>query len=199
MTRKNMNQIFRAMILMVVILALFGVSETSGFMARSPPSTKRSLVQQRTQQRGILLQDGSSRSIYHSAVIDSSTITVSAESWRQYVPLTVSVGIIIDILLGSPVANSILAPMRPEGEDDGKEDKKDDGKPKSKARIDAELVARKAIDKANNTLELRNFLEERKTDYDRMEEMKRELDATMQDLDEDMEERQKAIDEKKTE
>jgi hypothetical protein len=194
-----MNQIFRAMILMVVILALFGVSETSGFMVRPPPSTKRSLVQQRTQQRGILLQDGSSRSVYHSAVIDSSSIMVSAETWRQYVPLTVSVGIIIDILLGSPFANKILAPMRPEGEgDEGKKDKKNDGKPKSKARIDAELIAKRAVDKANNTLELRNFLEERKTDYDRMEEMKRKLDATMQDLDEDMEARQKAIDERKT-
>jgi hypothetical protein len=31
-----------------------------------------------------------------------------------------------------------------------------------------------------------------------MEEMKRKLDATMQDLDEDMEARQKAIDERKT-
>jgi len=184
---------------MIVILVLFGVSATSGFMVTPPPSTKRSLMQQRTQQRGILLQDGSSRFVYHSAVMDSSSLMVSAESVRQYVPLVVSVGVIIDILLGSPLANAVLKPMRPEGEDDGGEkDKKNSDKPKSKSRIDAELIAKNALDKANNTLELRNFLEERKTDYDRMEEMKRKLDASMQDLDEDMEARQKSIDERKT-
>ena len=35
----------------------------------------------------------------------------SVESWRQYVPLVVSVGVIVDILLGSPLANLALAPM----------------------------------------------------------------------------------------
>jgi len=182
-----MNQIFRAIIL-VVILALFGVRKTSGFMAAPPIGI---LGQRITQQRG--------RWVYHSAVMDSSFLTLSAEeSWRQYVPLVVSVGIIIDILLGNPLASAVLKPMRPEEESGGEEKDKKANRPKSKARIDAELVARQALDKANNTLELRKFLDERKTDYDRMEDMKRELDSSMQDLDEDLEARQKTIDERKT-
>lgn len=188
--------------LIIVILA-FGGTTTSGFVVTSPLSTKRALVQQQTtHQRGLLFQDVRvSRIICHSVpVIDSSSLMVSAESWRQYVPLIVSCGIIIDILLGSPLANKILAPMRPEGEEDVEDKKKTDREnnpARSNARIDAELIAKQALDKANNTLELRNFLEERKTDYDRMEEMKKELDASMQDLDEDMEARQKSIDERK--
>ena len=187
--------------LIIVILA-FGGTTTSGFVVTSPLSTKRALVQQQTtHQRGLLFQDVRvSRIICHSVpVIDSSSLMVSAESWRQYVPLVVSVGIIIDILLGNPLAKSILAPMRPEGDDEDGDKKNDKKNPatRSNARIDAELIARQALDKANNTLELRNFLEERKTDYDRMEEMKKELDASMQDLDEDMEARQKSIDERK--
>lgn len=191
---KNTNQIFREIIL-VIVLVLFGLSATSGFVVAPSPLSKRSLAQQRTRQPGILLKDDSPRVSYHSAVVDSSSILLSAESWRQYVPLIVSVGVIIDILLGSPLANSILKPMRPEEEPNqgGKEEK-----PRSKARIDAELVAQQALDKANNALELRKFLDERKTDYDRMEEMKRKLDASMQDLDEDMAARQNDIDERKT-
>jgi len=185
---------------MVAVLVLFGVSATSGFIAPSSPSTKLPPVKKRTDQRGSVHSNGSSRFLYHGDVIGSSSLMVSAESWRQYVPLVVSVGIIIDILLGNPLANSVLKPMRPEGDDDSKggdDDKKNDGKP-SKARIDAELVAQQALDRANNMVELKNFLEERKTDYDRMEELKRKLDASMQDLDEDMEARQKEIDERRT-
>ncbi len=35
----------------------------------------------------------------------------ATEGWRQYVPLVVSVGVILDILLGSPIANLALGPM----------------------------------------------------------------------------------------
>ena len=156
------------------------------------------MVQERTQQRGILIKDGPSRFVYHGAVIDSSSIMLSTESWRQYVPLVVSVGIIIDILLGNPLANSILKPMRPEEEENDEEEKgMKKERPRSKARIDAEAVAQQALDKASNTLELRNFLEERKTDYDRMEEIKKKLDSSMQDLDENLEARQSEIDKRK--
>eukprot|EP00536_Pseudo-nitzschia_multiseries_P005499 jgi/Psemu1/303391/fgenesh1_kg.103_\ len=130
----------------------------------------------------------------------SSSLLVAQESWRQYVPLVVSLGIIVDILLGSPLANMVLKPMRPDdgnGSDNNDNNNNNDGnnkKPRSRARIDAELVAKQALDRASNTMELRKFLDERKTDYDRMEDMKRELDKKMQDLDEDMEARQKSID-----
>ena len=189
----------RAIILVIVLFASFQMKPTSGFLHTRPSIKIYPVVQKRIHQDGASLEDYSTRSVYRSAHIDSSSIVVSTESWRQYVPLVVSVGIIIDILLGNPLANAVLKPMRPEEDTDGSdmEENKVD-KPRSKARIDAELVAQQALDKANNTLELRNFLEERKTDYDRMEEMKRKLDATMQDLDEDLEARQKSIDERST-
>jgi hypothetical protein len=38
----------------------------------------------------------------------SLLIAESNESWRQYVPLVVSFGVILDILLGSPLANLAL-------------------------------------------------------------------------------------------
>ncbi len=195
MNRSNRNRISQNF-LMLVLLASIGVTLTSGFVVAPSSLTRCSLLQQRTYESGILSRDdSSSRDTRRCAVVDSSSILVSTESWRQYVPLIVSVGIIIDILLGNPVANAVLKPMRPEEETDESEKNE---KPKSKARIDAELVAQQALDKANNTLELRKYLEESKTDYDRMEEMKRKLDASMQDLDEDLAARQNAIDERKT-
>mmetsp|Transcript_25653 Transcript_25653/g.56256 ORF Transcript_25653/g.56256 Transcript_25653/m.56256 type:complete len:204 (-) Transcript_25653:168-779(-) len=193
----------------ILVLALLGVSPTSGFVATpSPPSTRLRAGTFVAEQRSLYQPVGDlfrgeydsckpqRQSISHlSAVIDSSSLLVSVESWRQYVPLVISFGIIIDIVLGNPLANAVLKPMRPEEGKDNEE--KNDNKPRSRARVDAELIAQQALDKANNTLELRNFLEERKTDYDRMEEMKRKLDSTMQDMDEDMEARQKSIDERR--
>jgi hypothetical protein len=173
----------------ILLLTIFTV--VSGFVVTSPP------------------RSANTASVQHSMMIDSSSVLLSAEeTWRQYVPLIVSVGIIGDILLGNPIANLILAPMkRQTGIDDGEKNDGDDGenssdastkrKGSSKARIDAEKVARDAIFKAQNTLELRKFLDDRKTDYDRMEDLKKELDSSMQDLDEDMAARQKKIDERK--
>lgn len=199
MESRHASKIYRATLFVVAIIALLEMSSTSGFVVPSPQFTKEPSVRHRIQQPSggsVFLVDNPSRtSICRRVIVDSSSVIVSTESWRQYVPLIVSVGIIIDILLGSPLANSILKPMRPEGDDDG-DNKKTEKKP-SKARIDAELVAQQALDRANNALELKRFLEERKTDNDRMEEMKKKLDATMQDLDEDMEARQKTIDAKK--
>ena len=67
---------------------------------------------------------------------------------------------------------------------------------KSKERIDTDKVARAAIDRAQNALELRNYLDARKTDWDRMEDLKRNLDRDMQNLDEDLRKRQQSLDER---
>jgi hypothetical protein len=123
------------------------------------------------------------------AQVETDVDVANIESWRQYVPLVVSVGIIGDILLGSPLANMIMAPMRPENREDEETVLAKAKRPnvdKSKERIDTEKYAQAAIDKARNTLELRQFLDERKTDWDKMEDIKRKLDADMQDLDEDL-------------
>ena len=141
----------------------------------------------------------------------ASTILASsdAESWRQYVPLAVSVGVIVDILLGSPLANLALGPMRRASEKGASGDTDDNdggaaggGSPfsafggldagsgkavdRSKERVDSEAIARAALDKASGTLELRRFLDENKTDEQRYEEVRREIDKQMDELDDDL-------------
>ena len=141
----------------------------------------------------------------------SSSMLVSSEteSWRQYVPLVVSVAVIIDILLGSPLANLALGPMRRASEkgatgDNNSQDGSDNGAAgagggslfssfggngggkvvdKSKERVDSEAIAQAAIDKARNTLELKRFLEENKTDEQRYEEVRKKIERQMKELD----------------
>ena len=126
----------------------------------------------------------------------------SVESWRQYVPLVVSVGVIIDILLGSPLANLALAPMKRASEQGsgGETDDNDDGsgggslfssfgegedkaQSRSKERVDSEAIAQAALDKAMGTLELKRFLEENKSDEERYEDVRKKIDRQMQELD----------------
>lgn len=131
--------------------------------------------------------------------LSTSTLLLSVESWRQYVPLAVTGAVILDILLGSPVANMALSPLREaqEGNDGGggKEKAPSDGT--SKERVDSDQIAKAALDRAQNMLELKNMLEKQKTDWDRMEELKRSLDRQMQNLDEELATRQKSIDQRK--
>jgi hypothetical protein len=123
---------------------------------------------------------------------------VSVESWRQYVPLVVTGVVILDILLGSPLANMALAPLRGALDDSqsGDGNGKASNSEKSKERIDSEQVAKAALDRAQNVKELRNMLEKQKTDWDRMEDLKRSLDKEMQNLDEELAARQKSIDQR---
>jgi GrpB-like predicted nucleotidyltransferase (UPF0157 family) len=117
------------------------------------------------------------------------------------------VGVIIDILLGSPLANLALGPMKrasqkgatgdvsQEGSDNGggnsgslfsslggnlSGNKRVD---KSKERVDSEAIAQAALDKAMYTLELKRFLEENKTDEQRYEEVRKKIERQMDDLD----------------
>jgi len=133
------------------------------------------------------------RSLTTQHALESSSLSVAeVESWRQYVPLIVSAGVIGDILLGSPLANAALKPLRGD-QDEAMDTPEQEFNEESKARVDTEALAQQAIDKANGTLELRKFLEEQKTDSDRYEEMKRKLDEEMRDLDEDLAEREKEL------
>ncbi|KAL7492207.1 hypothetical protein ACHAWT_001920 [Skeletonema menzelii] len=136
-------------------------------------------------------------------------VSSETESWRQYVPLVVSVAVIIDILLGSPLANLALGPMRRASEkgatgDSNSQDGSDNGAAgagggslfssfggngggkvvdKSKERVDSEAIAQAAIDKARNTLELKRFLEENKTDEQRYEEVRKKIERQLEELD----------------
>jgi len=117
---------------------------------------------------------------------DSTTST--GETWRQYVPLAVSGFVLVDIALGSPAANKVLGAMRPPGDGDDAAKKAtgrtvDQDKQKKMALIDTEAFAQAALDKASATLELRNYLDSNKSDWDKMEDIKREMDKQMQDLD----------------
>ena len=142
-----------------------------------------------------------------SSFDSSLVLSESTESWRQYVPLAVSVGVIIDILLGSPLANLALGPMRRASEKGATGDSTQDGSDngggggslfsafggdnaggkvvvdKSKERVDSEAIAQAALDKAMGTLELRRFLEENKTDEQRYEEVRKKIDSQMDELD----------------
>jgi hypothetical protein len=127
----------------------------------------------------------------------SSSIIVSAEEWRQYVSLGIVAAVIVDIVLGSPIANLALKPLRDAQEQLQQEEESNTKKAsRSKERIDTDKVAQEAIVRAQNALELRNYLESRKTDWDRMEDLKRNLDRDLQTLDEDLRKRQQSLDER---
>lgn len=118
----------------------------------------------------------------------SSSILVAQESWRQYVPLVVSLFVIVDIVLGSPVLKSVTDRINPKNA-------VGDGGPggatfdRSRERVDTEQFAKEAIEKAQNALELRRYLEENKTDEQRYQEIRSRMDAQMSKLDTKLEER----------
>eukprot|EP00980_Cylindrotheca_fusiformis_P007219 scaffold1525_cov142-Cylindrotheca_fusiformis.AAC.19 len=136
------------------------------------------------------------RYAFDPSTFDSSTSLILAdESWRQYVFPLVTFGVLVDILLGSPLANAALKPLKRGGEGIDNEVTGDlqgaEGYDvtRSKERIDSEQLAKDAIARAENALELRKFLEERKSDWDKMEELKKSLDEDMQDFDSDYQNR----------
>ena len=47
---------------------------------------------------------------------DTPSLLLAQESWRQYIPLAVSAVVIVDILLGSPLLNLVVAPMKRQAE-----------------------------------------------------------------------------------
>ena len=139
-------------------------------------------------------------SIAQQASAPSLLLADGSATWRQYVSLAVCAGVLLDILLGSPLANMALKPMK--GDTDTEEGSGSASQPtgslnKSKERIDSDAVAQSALDKATSSLELRQFLEERKTDWDRMEEIRKKMDADIQNLDEDLEAREKDLSSRK--
>ncbi len=133
-------------------------------------------------------------------------------------------GVILDILLGSPLANLALGPMKRASEkgarggvgdsttdsnqyesDDDKiggrslfssfsennnnnnnlRGKSTDKDSRRRERVDSEAIAQAALNKALNTLELKRFLEENKTDEQRYEEVRRKIDKQMEELEDD--------------
>lgn len=129
-----------------------------------------------------------------STIHQSTFLIAETAEWRQYVVLFVVVGVLLDIVLGSPLANIALAPMRRAAEksdveeggasDGMKEGGIDGGINAKKAfarnpreRVDSEAIGQEALQKARYSMELRQFLEENKTDKQRYEEMMKKIDA----------------------
>lgn len=120
---------------------------------------------------------------------NGSIIISAAEGLRQYVPLVVISGVLLDIVLGSPVANGLLAPMRRQamGEEEGGEGSSKENYMKNpKERIDCDASAQAALDKARNSMELRRFLEENKTDIQRAADARDAFDKQAEKFDERM-------------
>ena len=117
-------------------------------------------------------------------------LSAEVESWRQYVPLGVSILVIFDILLGSPVANLILSPMKKASEDQSNGEGQDDGEREStkdlRERVDTEAMAQATLDRARNIVELNKYLEDTKSDAKRFDEMKKKLDKQLEDFDNSM-------------
>ena len=120
---------------------------------------------------------------------ESSTsflISASDESWRQYVPLIVSCFVIVDILLGSPAANLVMKPLR-EGSVAGDSTgpggiKRSREEEKKRERVDSDAIAKAALERASNSKELRDYLERTKTEADKMQEMRRQIDKQIADF-----------------
>ena len=136
--------------------------------------------------------------LFNDDDLSSSTFFSSAlENWRQYVSLGVIGLVILDIVLGSPFVNMLMAPIRrasdakysEEGEEGDRNvpsllnrRKKNPITSDSRERIDTEAIAKAALEKALGASELRDYLERNKTEKDRVEDLKREVDRKLADF-----------------
>lgn len=128
----------------------------------------------------------------HSLASETSSLLISAEeTWRQYVPLAVSCGVIVDILLGSPLANAVMAPMRPGAQDEEEVNPNSTTNPNE--RVDTNQVAKAALDRANNSMELRRYLDENKSDQQIYEDMRKNLERQTEKLDENLDSFEKKL------
>ena len=111
-------------------------------------------------------------------------ISVELNELRQYVPLVVILGVLVDIVLGSPLANSVLKPMRDASGlvEDALVDASDvPAMTKYKERVDSEAIAREAYDQAMGVKDLREYLEKNKTEKQKMEELRSKIDRQLMD------------------
>jgi len=159
----------------------------------SPPKTPI-ISHNNNQQQDYTNKRSSSKTSLQLFPVDQSAAILLAEgveSWREYVPLGVSLLVITDILLGNPIANLALAPMRKAtlGDDDDDSDG-DSTTPKKKKfvknpneRVDTDALGAAAVQKARYSMDLRTFLEENKSDEDKYEDMRKKINAQAQEFD----------------
>lgn len=148
-----------------------------------------------SENRRLLSNVSSSSSTLHYFPGDSSNLLLCTGEvisngdveWRQYVPLAAASTVILDILLGQPLLKIVTAPMRrASGLDDDPASTLSENKSKfnrnERERVDSNALAQAAVDKARNSMELRRFLEENKTDEQRYEDKRKEIEKQMEAL-----------------
>ena len=69
-----------------------------------------------------------------------------------------------------------------------------DNNKKKKERVDTEAIAQQALDQAYASMELRRYLDENKSDAQRLQELRRQMDEDMIKVDTALKERQRKID-----
>ena len=152
----------------------------------------------------ISVDGGGSEVLTASAYMPStSTLLAVSEEWRQYVPLVVICLVLVDIVLGSPLANLALSPMRRAAEkaEDQQGRDGDDGNfglgkalnpnlggagdvlKNPKERVDTATIAQDTLDKARGTLELMEYLENNKSNEQLYDEARKKMDKQFEELD----------------
>jgi hypothetical protein len=124
------------------------------------------------------------------------------ESWREYVPLVVSGLVLVDVAMGRPIVNAIMKPLSPQSMDSsGMDDNAgmlqsdtEQGR-KRKERVDTERIAKEALEQAYASRDLRKYLEETKSDAQRLQEIRQGMDAQLKQIDYKLEQRRKELDE----
>ena len=115
----------------------------------------------------------------------------SVESWREYVPLVVSAAVIVDIAMGRPVANAIMKPLSQQASSSENSDTMTKTNPKE--RVDTERIAKEALDQAYASMELRRYLDENKTEAQRLQEIRQRMDAELRQVDAKLGERRQQL------
>ena len=183
---------------LVLVVVLWPVASVNSFV---PPCPNNHLLRTEFGPANHFYQQTERKAMLDPSVFESaSSLTIADATWRQYVAFALISGVLLDIVLGSPLANIALKPLKGDEEDGAAGDDSKDVKlamDRSKERIDTEQYAQAAIDRAQSALELRKFLDERKSDWEKMEEIKRKLDSEMQDLDEDLAAREEYLKKRK--
>jgi len=155
--------------------------------------------------------DGDGSEVLTDYMSSTSTLLAATEEWRQYVPLAVICLVLVDIVLGSPLANLALGPMKRAAENAEEQQGRsgDDGADAAaragnfglgkalnsslgaagnvlknpKERVDTASIAQSTLDKARGTLELMEYLENNKSNDQLYEEARKKMDQQFEELD----------------
>ena len=145
------------------------------------------------------LEGTTAAAVVVASPLSSSLFLLSnqVESWREYVPLVVSALVIIDIAMGRPVAKAIMKPLQQQQPAQPSMISNEDTvvvATNKKERVDTEAIAQQALDQAYASMELRRYLDENKSEAQKLQELRRQMDEEIVKVDAALKERQRKID-----